>query len=792
MAHYLPNLHQLKRNAEANSFYNFGMSMFVFFTICAIIVSSLTFVGSWISYQWELSPDSEKILSAKSSESTKILASDGSLLYEMFDKENREVVEAMETLTDKPVNKNYIPLSMQYSILALEDYQFYYNEYGVPLSNIVGAGVECITSGGANCRGASGIYQQLVKNKTQNDEQTIDRKIQEIISSYKLGISEDVTHDQVLNLYLNTVGFGLNAHGVQKASKTYFKKDIKDVTLPQACFLAGLPQIPPNRNTNLDSNSSDMAYYLNRKDTCLENLSDPKKNVKPAAKAFISKEQLEIYKKEEIKIESEERYKKFPHFVDYVIQEVAYKFLTSKGDKIAPLPTFNEKDNDLDRKEKMEIYGALVYDKTIQELKTGGYTLSTTIDPKIQEKLERNLRKANVYGVGGNNSAGATLDGKTGGIVGMVGSIDFNNSKVNGEVNQIGSYSPFSNNYSAFHTVGSTFKIYDYSAAFNEGIHPNTYLNNNSMKFGDRSNNMTNFGNSAPGSVTAARSLGQSYNIGAAKALYIGGNGVNPNFQSFDQGEKAVKKVSEWSRSMGVVYAKTPEEQLTGVLQYNSEYPKYSSEKYIREGETRASPMSIGTDDITLISHLTGVNTIAQGGNLRTATPFISIKYQDRDLYKEKMALGENSPYKNKDKVIDPGVANQITRVLNVQDGNSLLRGSRVNEGWNFSGKTGTATRGITKTTEQEVELSVISWSPKYTSLMWIGNTKNVYPSFGYLRPGVDSGGNLAKPAMMPYMYELHEGLPGQTFTTEGLSEFRGLLLTDKQKAMYSQARSGY
>ena len=244
MAHYLPNLHQLKRNAEANSFYNFGMSMFVFFTICAIIVSSLTFVGSWISYQWELSPDSEKILSAKSSESTKILASDGSLLYEMFDKENREVVEAMETLTDKPVNKNYIPLSMQYSILALEDYQFYYNEYGVPLSNIVGAGVECITSGGANCRGASGIYQQLVKNKTQNDEQTIDRKIQEIISSYKLGISEDVTHDQVLNLYLNTVGFGLNAHGVQKASKTYFKKDIKDVTLPQACFLAGLPQIP--------------------------------------------------------------------------------------------------------------------------------------------------------------------------------------------------------------------------------------------------------------------------------------------------------------------------------------------------------------------------------------------------------------------------------------------------------------------------------------------------------------------------------------------------------------------
>ncbi len=775
MAQFLPSIHQLKRSTEANSFYSFGIAMFTFFTICAVVVSSLTFIGSWVSYQWELSPDSEKILSTKSSESTKILASDGSLLYEMFDKENREVIEPMENLTDKPVNKNYIPLSMQYAILALEDYQFYYNENGVPLSNIVGAGVECITTGGSNCRGASGIYQQLVKNKTLNDEQTIDRKIQEIISSYKLGISEDVTHDQVLNLYLNTVGFGLNAHGVQKASKTYFKKDIKDVTLPQACFLAGLPQIPPNRNTNLsDPNSSDYKYYLSRKDTCLENLADSKKNIKPSSKSFISQEQLAIYKTEEIKVESEETFKKYPHFVDFVIQEIAYKFLTAKGEKIAP-NNITDEDKDNQRIEKLALYGTLVYDKTIKELKTGGYVIQTTIDPGIQEKLERNLEKANVYGVGGNNYAGVTLDGPTGGIVSMVGSRDFTDRLIGGENNQIGGYSPFDNNYSTFHTVGSTFKIYDYSYALSAGINPLTRLSNAPYKFGGRDNAMTNFIKTYAGTDTVQRSLAQSYNIGAAKALWIGGNGLNPNFSSYDQGMNSVDGLYDYGSSMGLTFAR--------------------SKKSMTEGDYTAnpSPMAIGTEDVNLLSHATGANTIAQAGKLRTATPFVSIKYQDRDIYKERMALGDKAPYKNNDKAIEEGVANQISKILNVQDNNSLLRGSRVPEGWNFSAKTGTATRSKDGKEEREAELSVISWSPKYTSLMWIGNT-NVKASGGwdYLRGGVDSGGNLAKPAMMPYMYELHEDKPGQLFTSNGLSEFRGQLLTVKQKSVFSQLKGTY
>jgi membrane peptidoglycan carboxypeptidase len=770
MPNYLPNIYQLKKQASNNSLYNFALTIFTFFTISAVIVSSLSFVGSWISYQWELAPDSEKILSAKSSESTKILASDGSLLFEMYDKENREIVDEMETSTNKPTNKNYIPLSMQYSILALEDQNFYFNESGVPFSNIVGAGIECLTSAGNNCRGASGIYQQLVKNKTLNDEQTIDRKIQEIISSYKLGISEDVTHDQVLNLYLNTVGFGLNAHGVQKAAKVYFKKDIKDITLAQACFLAGLPQIPPNRNTDLsDPNSSDFSYYLNRKNICLENLTDSKKILKPNQKPFITPEQFEIYKNEEIKITPEDQMKRYPHFVDYVIQEIAYKFLTSKGDKIA-FKNINEDENSEVTEKESAQYGTLVYDRTIKELKTGGYVIQTSLDPNIQGKLERNLENARYANVGANNAAGVVLDGPTGGIVGMVGSRDFNNRDIAGQINQIGTFSPFDKGFSAWHTVGSTFKIYDYSMALNAGINPNTYLSNAPFKFGGRSNNLTNFIKDFARTETVSRSLPQSYNVGAAKAAYIGAVGLNPNFASYEDNSKTVAGLREWTQKMGVSYQRT-DEQIDKV--------------------TSSSPMAIGAEDVSLLSHATGANTLAQQGNLRTATPFVSIKYQDRDLYKEKMALGDKAPYKVKDNIMDKGVANQMSNMLSMRSGNSLLRGRPVTDGWDFAVKTGTATRDYNGR-EQEVELSAIGWSPKYTTLVWMGRTINDKTGWGPLYGGAESSPNLANPVFVPLMNELHEGKEGQKFTNDGLSEFRGMLLTDKQKSVYSQVRSVY
>jgi membrane peptidoglycan carboxypeptidase len=785
MANYLPNIHQLKKQVANSSLYSFAVTIFTCFVLSAVIVSSLTFVGSWISYQWELAPDSEKILNSKSSESTKILAADGSLLYEMFDKENREVVESMETLTDKPVNKNYIPLSMQYAILALEDSNFYYNENGVPVSNIIGAGIECLSSGGSNCRGASGIYQQLVKNKTLNDEQTIDRKIQEIISSYKLGISEDLSHDQVLNLYLNTVGFGLNSHGAQKAAKVYFNKDVKDITVAQACFLAGLPQIPPNRNTNLtDPNSPDFKYYLDRKNICLENLSDPVKILRANTKPYISKEQLAQYKTEEIVTVPDNTFKKFPHFVDYVIQEVAYKFLTSKGDKIVQNIIDSNYANDQDSKKIKELaqFGTLVYEKTIKELKTGGYTINTTLSPDIQGKLERGVARMNYGGTGGNNGAGVVLDGPTGGIVGMVGSRDFGDNNINGQQNQIGQFNPYDRNYSSFHTVGSTMKVYDYSLALNAGLNPNTTLNNAPFKFGDRKNVQTNYvkGGCCP-PASAQRSLAQSYNIGATKAAYFGGNGPTVNFNSADNGFKAVSSLLEWSKKMGAVYSR-PDNEITDSAT-----------------EAIASAMAIGTEDLNLLSHAVGVNTIAQQGNLRTATPFVSIKYQERDIYKEKMALGDKAPYKNADKVIDPGVTNQISRMLRIGDPNSLIRSNPpIVDGWDFAGKTGTATRelrasnGTLISDDAVVELSNVQWSKKYTALMWLGNTKKTPPYFGALYDKATAEPNVAAVGLNPLMRELHEGQPGQRFSTEGLSDFRGILMTDKQKATFSQLRSIY
>lgn len=768
MINYLPNIHQLKKQVSKGSLYNFALTIFTCFVIAAVVISTLTFLGSWFSYQWELSPDSESILSSKSSESTKILASDGSLLYEMYDKENREIIETMETETNKPVNKNYIPISMQYAILALEDSNFYYNENGVPISNIVGAGITCLSTGGSNCRGASGIYQQLVKNKTLNDEQTIDRKIQEVISSYKMGISEDLTHEQVLSLYLNTVGFGLNAHGVQKAAKVFFKKDIKDITIPQACFLAGLPQIPPNNNSNLeDVNNLEFKYYLDRKDTCLENLADPKKVINPKnTKPFLTKEQLDIYKKEPVVITKELNSKKYSHFVDYVIQEIAYKYLTVKGEEIAPRNLENKKASVLAQ------YGNLLYDKTLKELKNGGYIINTTINPDQQGMLERSVAKANYAGTNANNGAGVVLDGKTGGIVALVGSRDFNNKEINGQQNQISQFNPYDSNYSSFHTIGSTMKIYDYSMAFDAGANPYAMMNNSPIRFAPFNNLLENFTKNGFGpTVNFSRSLAQSYNVGAAKAAFIGANGLNPSYNKIDQGRKTTEKLREWGEKVGLSFV---------------------TDKETMAKDTNASTFAIGTEDVVLLSHATGVNTFAQGGNLRTATPFVSIRYGDRDIYKEKMAMGEKAPYRNIDKVIDIGVANQICKVLSFKDPNTLFRNPPTVGAWDFAGKTGTATRAWVNGKEVVAELAVVSWSKKYTSVLWMGRTTSKAPYWAPLYDNATAEFNLGTLAVKPLMQDLHKDIEAQKFTTEGLIDFRGMLLTDKQRTSIGQLKNVY
>ena len=97
---------------------------------------------------------------------------------------------------------------------------------------------------GGRAKGGSTITQQVAKYLLQDDEYAISRKIREMILAFRL--EDTLSKQQILELYLNSIFLGRNAYGVQAASRAYFDKDVADLTLPEAAYLAVLPKAPSN------------------------------------------------------------------------------------------------------------------------------------------------------------------------------------------------------------------------------------------------------------------------------------------------------------------------------------------------------------------------------------------------------------------------------------------------------------------------------------------------------------------------------------------------------------------
>jgi len=112
--------------------------------------------------------------------------------------------------------------------------------------------------------GASTITQQLVKNTLLGPEQTAERKIKEAFLAMEL--TRRYTKDQILEMYMNEILYGNRAYGIEAAAETYFGKPAKELTLPEASFLAGLPQAPSlyDPYTNMPAARDRQAYVLDQ------------------------------------------------------------------------------------------------------------------------------------------------------------------------------------------------------------------------------------------------------------------------------------------------------------------------------------------------------------------------------------------------------------------------------------------------------------------------------------------------------------------------------------------------
>ncbi|MGC1512142.1 MAG: PBP1A family penicillin-binding protein [Acidimicrobiales bacterium] len=158
-----------------------------------------------------------------------LLASDGSTLASLFHDQNRT-----------PITIDQVPQVLIDTILAVED-QAFYTHGGVNLRAAVRALVSNVAAGGVE-QGGSTITQQLVKQTLLTPEQTLDRKLREAVLSRRL--EQDLTKDEILERYLNTVYLGNFSYGVQAAAETYFGKDVEDLELADAVLIAGMIRNP--------------------------------------------------------------------------------------------------------------------------------------------------------------------------------------------------------------------------------------------------------------------------------------------------------------------------------------------------------------------------------------------------------------------------------------------------------------------------------------------------------------------------------------------------------------------
>ena len=225
-----PKKRKKRRKSLLLSFLGFSFGTFVL-----VFLAASAGAGFLI---WQSSrdlPDYESLAKYEPPVMTRIHAHDGSLISE-FARERRIFV---------PINM--IPKRVLGAFLSAEDHRFY-EHGGIDLQGIgraVFAAIEGkIRGSNRRAQGASTITQQVAKNFLLTNERSIDRKIKEAILAVR--IERTYSKDKILELYLNEIYLGMNSYGVGAAGLTYFNKELKDLDIEEAAYLAALPKAPNN------------------------------------------------------------------------------------------------------------------------------------------------------------------------------------------------------------------------------------------------------------------------------------------------------------------------------------------------------------------------------------------------------------------------------------------------------------------------------------------------------------------------------------------------------------------
>ena len=546
-------------------------------------------------------PSPSGVINRNVTVSTKIYDRSGqTVLYDI----HGDIKRSLITLND-------VPDYTQKAILAAEDRNFYKHS-GFSITGIVRSVLLNFFTGSKV--GGSTLTQQFVKNAILTNEKTYTRKLKEVLLAYQ--IEKKFSKDQILTMYLNEIPYGSVIYGIEAAAESFFGKPAKDLTIAESAILAAIPKAP----TTYSPYGSHKDLLIARQRYIIDSMAEL---------GYITRDEAEKAKAEKIIFRPLSETILAPHFVMYVrellTEQYGENFINQEGLKV---------------------------------ITTLDYEKQRLAEQAVEQGVKDNGAKYN-FG----NASLVALDPKTGQVLALVGSADYFNDDIDGQVNvAISARQP-----------GSSFKPIVYAASFIKGYTPDTVVYDVTTNFGvagAEPYQPNNYDLKERGPITFRKALAGSLNIPAVKATYLTG----------------IKNVLDLADSLG-----------------------YST---LKNRDRFGLSIVLGGGEVKLLEHAGAYAAFSQEGVKHEINPILKIEDKNGKVIYE---------YKDKSKkVMDQEVARQINDILSDDGARSYVFGAGGKltlPGRPVAAKTGT--------TNDYHDAWAMGFTPSLVCGVWVGNSDN-------------------------------------------------------------------
>ena len=613
----------------------------LFIAVIAAIIGGSALIYSYYSIARTLPSVDDLKNRASQFETTRILDRNGNPLYEILDPTaGRRTYVTLDRISPALVA----------ATIATEDKDFYTHPGFDPWAIVRALWENYRTEGQGG--GASTITQQLARalllSPEERAQRTYQRKAREIILAAE--ITRRYTKDEILELYLNEIYYGNLAYGIEAAAETYFGKTANQLTLAEASFLAGLPQSPSiydiytNRDITLARQQQVLVlmFGLSQQRNCI--------TVSNSETPICVDQVSAVQAADDIKTRSfivPGINARFPHWVNFV------------------------------RSELEEQYDA-------QTIYRSGFIVYTTIDPTLQEEAQRLVTEqlATLVDKNAKNGALVAIDPSTGEILAMVGSPDFDNESIAGQINMADSPT---------RQPGSSIKPITYAAAFEKGWTPSTLIWDVPSDFppsGDPNDprdpySPVNYDGRFHGPVTVRTALANSFNMPAVKTLEFVGVYDNPNTPDRDG-------MIAMAERLGIT--------------------SLQSDQY-------GLALTLGGGEVSLLDMTSAFSVFANGGRRNPPVAILKIVDFEGNIIYEYQPL-------QAEQVIRPEHAFLISSILSDNQARSWMFGSNsvLNLPFQVAAKTGTAGDPRGADAVNVYDNWTLGYTPDLAVGVWVGN----------------------------------------------------------------------